>query len=98
MIAKERRKHRRERDSGPGMTKPVAVEQIDAIAWQFLCSAYTGRDYWDWPLERRIDAFLRHHNRPDILNNGAAYSAMLERVMANFPRARRDGMLERPRR
>ena len=80
-----------------GMNKAVAPEQIDAIAWQFLCSAYTGRDYWDWPLERRIDAYLRHHSRPDILNNGAAYSAMLDRVMANLPRARRDGVLDRPR-
>jgi len=77
-------------------TKAVAAEEIDTIAWQFLCSAYTRRDYWDWSLERRIDAYLRHLNRRDILNDGAAYSAMIERVMANFPRARRDGILNSP--
>jgi len=83
---------------GRGMTEAVAPDQIDAVAWQFLCSAYTGRDYWDWPLERRIDAYLRHHNHSDILNNGASYGAMLDRVMANFPRARRDGVFDRPHR
>ena len=76
------------------MTKAVAAEEIDSIAWQFLCSIYTRREYWDWPLERRIDAYLRHLNRRDVLNDGAAYGAMIERVMANFPRARRDGLLK----
>ena len=70
--------------------------QLDTIAWQFLCSQYTGRDYWDWPLEQRLDAYLRHHERDDILNDGAAYSMVLERVMANFGRARRDGVLAPP--
>ena len=56
------------------------------------------RDYWDWPLERRIDAFLRHLKRLDILNDGAAYGALIDRVMANFQRARRDGVLDPPHR
>lgn len=72
-----------------------AVGDIDTIAWQFLCSPYTDRLYWDWPLERRIDAYLRHLDREDILNDGAAYSSLIERVMENFPRARRDGKLDR---
>ena len=80
------------------MAKADSAEEIDGIAWKFLCSPFTLRDYWDWPLERRIDAFLRHLKRLDILNDGAAYGALLERVMANFPRARRDGILQRPQR
>lgn len=78
------------------MTKAVAAEEIDTIAWQFLCSPYTRRDYWDWVLERRIDAYLRHLNRHDVLNDGAAYGALIERVMANLSRARRDGVLDPP--
>ena len=78
------------------MKKAVAaISDIDAVAWQFLCSPYTDRLYWDWPLERRIDSFLRHLDRGDILNDGAAYSSLIERVMENFPRARRDGKLDR---
>ncbi len=67
---------------------------IDTIAWQFLCSRYTGREYWDWQLERRIDAYLRHIGHADLLRDGAAYSTLLDRVMANIARARRDGILD----
>lgn len=83
---------------GTVMAKADAADEIDGIAWKFLCSQFTRRDYWDWPLERRIDAFLRNLKRLDILNDGAAYSALIDRVMANFPRARRSGVLDPPRR
>ncbi|MCB0932267.1 MAG: hypothetical protein KDB71_10255 [Mycobacterium sp.] len=76
------------------MTKAGTAGEMDTIAWQFLCSPYIGRLYWDWPLERRIDAYLRHEDRSDVLNNGAAYSALIDRVMANISRARSDGRLE----
>ena len=42
------------------MAEVGTADEIDGIAWQFLCSPFTRRDYWDWPLERRIDAYLRH--------------------------------------
>ena len=80
------------------MTKAEAPEEIDGVAWQFLCSQYIGKLYWDWSLERRIDAFLRQLKRVDILNDGGAYGTLVERVMANIPRARRDGVLKPPRR
>jgi hypothetical protein len=80
------------------MAQVCSAEEIDELAWQFLCSPFTKRDYWDWPLERRVDAYLRQHHRRDILNDGAAYGALVERVMANIPRARRDGVLQAPRR
>ena len=80
------------------MGQACSAEEIDDIAWRFLCSPFTKRDYWDWSLEARLDAYLRHHHRRDILNNGAAYGALIDRVMANIPRARRDGVLQPPRR
>lgn len=80
------------------MAQACSAEEIDDIAWQFLCSPFLHRDYWDWPLERRLDAYLRHHDRRDILNNGAAYGALVDSVMANIPRARRDGILKPPHR
>lgn len=70
--------------------------ELDTIAWQFLCSPYTGHHYWDWSLERRLDAYLRHHGLADILNDGAAYDEVVERVMANIGRAHRDGVLRQP--
>ena len=74
------------------------VHELDAIAWEFLCSPYTGRTYWDWTLERRLDTHLRHQGRDDILNNGAAYATVVDRVMANLERAHREGVLSPPRR
>ena len=74
------------------------VQELDAIAWEFLCSPYTELTYWDWPLERRLDTYLRHQDRDDILNSGGAYAIVIDRVMANFGRARRDGVLTPPSR
>ena len=76
------------------MTKAGTAGEIDSLAWQFLCSPYTGRQYWDWPLERRVDAYLRHQERTDVIRDGAAYSSLIDRVMANFPRARSDGRFD----
>ena len=76
------------------MAAAAEVEDIDSLAWRFLCSQFTGRDYWDWPLDRRIDAYLERHDRADILRDATAYRAIIERVMANIARARRDGKLD----
>ncbi|MBB3604437.1 hypothetical protein FHT40_004115 [Mycolicibacterium sp. BK556] len=74
----------------------IAECELDTIAWEFLCSPYTSQTYWDWSLERRLDAYLRHQDRADVLNNGAAYATVLDRVMANLSRARRHGKLSPP--
>jgi hypothetical protein len=80
------------------MVQVCSAKELDDIAWLFLCSPFTKRDHWDWSLESRLDAYLRHHERRDLLNDGAAYDALVERVMANIPRARRDGVLQPPHR
>jgi hypothetical protein len=79
-----------------GQAKQLTDEQFDAIAWRFLCSEYAEHTYQDWPIDRRLEAFLQHQGLARIADDGAAYPALLERVMANFPRARRDGVLQPP--
>jgi hypothetical protein len=69
---------------------------IDAIAWEFLRSEFARQIYADWSIDRRIDTYLRHHGLTDIVNDGSAYNALLERVMANIGPALRNGVLPTP--
>ena len=68
----------------------LSREELDLIAWWFLRSEFTGQIYADWPIDRRIDAYLLHHGLTELLNDGSAYDALLECVMANVGPALRN--------
>lgn len=72
----------------------MTATNLDTVAWRFLRSEFTSQIYADWPLDRRIDAYLLHYGPSDLLNNGSAYNALLERVMANIGRAVRNGVVQ----
>jgi hypothetical protein len=67
--------------------------ELDELAWRFLSSEFTQDIYADWPLDRRLDAFLRHHQLAEIVDDGAVYGGLLDRVMTNMSAARRGGIL-----
>lgn len=69
--------------------------QLETIAWKFLESDYTGPIYASWPIERRIEVFLARRGPRALLDDGSAYEALIERVMANVGRALRSGILVR---
>ena len=51
---------------------------IDALAWQFLNSAYADNNaYADWPLDRRLDGFLRRQGLVRLAEDGDAYDLIL---------------------
>jgi hypothetical protein len=55
---------------------------VDALAWQFTKSAYADDSYADWPLDRRLEGFLRHRGLFSIAEDGDAFGFVLDRVMA----------------
>lgn len=69
--------------------------ELDELAWKFLGSEFTQDIYADWPLDRRLDAYLRHRQLRGIVNDGEVYSGLLDRVMTNIGAARRGGILSR---
>jgi hypothetical protein len=65
--------------SGP----PLLTDgDVDALAWQFLHSPYADETYADWPLDRRLDGFLRRQGLPRLVEDGDTYELILDRVMA----------------
>ena len=69
-----------------------ARSELDDIAWQFLRSEFAGEIYLDWPIDRRLDAFLRHRGYDQLHDDGTAYEALLDRVMANIGAALQTGI------
>jgi hypothetical protein len=55
---------------------------VDELAWQFLNSAYADDTHADWPLDRRIEGFLRRRGLIRLAEDGDAYDLILNRVMA----------------
>jgi hypothetical protein len=73
----------------------LTEQELDAIAWQLLGSEFTDELYANWPIDRRVNAYLMHHRLTHVANDGAACDALLHRVMANIGRALRHGRLSR---
>ena len=80
----------------PTYREELDREELDIIAWRFLRSEFTGQTYSDWPIDKRVDAFLVHHGPIELMNDGSGYNALLERIMANIGPALRNGILPSP--
>jgi hypothetical protein len=55
---------------------------VDALAWEFINSAYAHKTYADWPLDRRLEGFLRRRGLGRAVEDGDAYDFILNRVMS----------------
>jgi hypothetical protein len=71
----------------------LTEQKLDAIAWKFLGSEFTGELYANWPIDQRVNAYLVYDRLMRVANDGAACDALLHRVMANIGRALRHGVL-----
>ena len=80
----------------PPRQADLTRQDVDAIAWKFLSSEFAGPDYRSWSIDRRLDAFLHHHQLTHIVEYHCAQQDLLDRAMANIGRATRTGLLARP--
>ena len=53
-------------------------------------------DLFHLAIDWRVDAYLRRSGLDDVVNRGAVYEDLIERVMANIGRARRCNHLASP--
>lgn len=75
----------------------VMDKELESISWDFLGSEFAGPIYADWPIDRRLEVYLLHRGLTTIANDGSAFSALLDCVMANIGPALRRGVLSVPK-
>ncbi|HME80403.1 MAG TPA: hypothetical protein VKI00_33470 [Mycobacterium sp.] len=67
--------------------------ELEAMAWGFLGSPYASNRFVEWPIDRRLHAYLRHQGLSDVADDGTRCAALLDRVMANIASALDSGTL-----
>ncbi len=55
---------------------------VDVLAHQFLHSDYAADRYMNWPLERRLEGFLRNRGMARVADDGDTWDILLHRVMS----------------
>jgi len=75
-------------DPGPSFIggDPSAVTDSDAhaLAGEFLNSGYRGQEYANWPIERRLEGFLRRRGLSRHANDGDVCNVIINRIMARI--------------
>ena len=66
---------------GHGHTPLVNDFDVDQFAWQFLQSDYVEDIHANWPLERRLEGFLRNRGLARLADDGNVCTSILDRVM-----------------
>lgn len=59
---------------------------VDAIAYDFLHSQYVDGTYSSWPLDRRLETFLRRSGLGRVADDGDLHGLLLDRAMAYYMR------------
>jgi hypothetical protein len=75
----------------------IQTFELNDSALAFLRSEFAGDTYAGRHIERRLEVYLRHQGLEQVADDGRKFEELLQRVMENFGRARREGVLAQPR-
>ena len=59
----------------------VTDSDVHALTWEFVNSGYRGDQYANWPIERRLDRFLRRRGLSRHADNGDICNVIIDRAM-----------------
>jgi hypothetical protein len=59
----------------------VTDSDVHALTWEFVNSGYRGDEYAHWPIDRRLDGFLRRRGLSRHADNGDICNVIIDRVM-----------------
>ena len=62
----------------------VTDSDVHALTWEFVNSGYRGDQYANWPIERRLDRFLRRRGLSRHADNGDICNIILDRIMRSI--------------
>ena len=57
---------------------------VEVLAYHFLHSDYAAEAYINWPLERRLEGFLRNRGMARVADDGDTCQILLDRVMSHI--------------
>ena len=57
---------------------------LDVLAHHFLHSDYAADAYMNWPLEQRLEGFLRNRGMARVADDGDMCQILLDRVMGHI--------------
>jgi len=57
-------------------------QDVDRITYDFLRSPYVDGTYSGWPIDRRLETFLRRNGLGRVADDGDLYELVLDRVLA----------------
>jgi hypothetical protein len=65
------------------MSRRPSEPDIHALTTEFVNSGYRGAEYANWPIERRLERFLRRRGLDRHADDGDICAVILERLMAH---------------
>lgn len=65
------------------MTPRTSDVEVRALTTEFVNSGYRGAEYADWPIERRLERFLRGRGFSGHAGHGDMCRSILERIMTH---------------